>query len=120
MHRASPTTNLPGADHCLLRIVATLDDQIRTQRNDRFERCVFVEYHHGIDHRERREQVSALPLAADGTFRALQPADRCIAVDADHERIPGAAGREEQVDMTGMKEIEHAVGEYDVAANLSP
>ncbi len=69
-----------------------------------------------IDGGERRQDLRALGRGEHRPPRALQPSDRRVVVEPDHERIAERARGGEVADVPGMDQIEAAVREHDASA----
>ena len=109
----APRANLRRPDDGVLGVVPTLHENIGTQTLDELERCILVEEDDAIHHLERGDDIRALRLRANGTRRALQTANRIVAIEADDQRVASPAGAKQNVDVSRMEQIEDAVGEYD-------
>src|SRR6266850_3183845 len=117
-HRDADDATAPRLDQVathdrLAGVVRTLDQDVRLKRGDEAERRVLVEQDHAVDRREGGKQPGPSGFIHDGAIRSLaEPADRGVGVDADHERVALGTGRLQQAHVTGMQQIEHAVGEH--------
>ena len=78
-------------NHGLQRVIATLDQHIRPQHTDQFQRGVLVEQHHRVHRRERCHHPRPLTFAYDRPRGALQPANRSIRIQAQHQLRPKSA-----------------------------
>jgi len=107
----SPALHICRANDRVFRIIAALDDHVGLEMSDEVERRVIGENYDEIHALERRQHVSALGVAAHGARRTLETTHGFIAVDADDERVGGFARGSEDVDMAGMKQVEHAIRE---------
>src|SRR5437867_8135938 len=76
------------------------------------ERGVFLERYDSVDHRECREYIAPLRNRANGACRPLETRHRRVAIHADDERIATSSRTEQHIDMTGMEEVEHTIGEH--------
>jgi hypothetical protein len=119
-HAAAPTLHFARADNRLFRVIAPFDDDVRPEKLDQLEGSVFIEQYDEIDAFHSREDVGPLCFATYGPGGPLEPAHRRIAIDADDERVGGRARRREKVDVSGVQEVEDAVGEGDLAFSVSP
>jgi hypothetical protein len=117
----SPTLHFRRANDGVFRIVAPFDDHVRLEMPDEVERRVLREDYDEIDAFERRQHVCAFGVAAHGARRTLEAAHGLIAVDSDDERVGGVARGGEDVDVPGMKQVEHTVGKrYPTLPSISP
>ena len=88
---------------------------------DQLERRVLVEEHHAVHGGQRGHQACALGLDNDGTVRPFAQTSRGgIAIHPHDQRVAFGARGFEQRDVTGMQQIEHAVGEDDLALCGAP
>ena len=117
----SPALHFRGTNNRVFRIIAALDDHVGLEMPDEAERSVLGEHYDEIHALERRQHVCAFGVAAHGARGALEPAHGLIAVDADDERVGGFARGREEVDVAGMKQVEHTIGErYPTLPSSSP
>lgn len=117
----SPAFHFRRANDRVFRIIAALDDHVRLEVPDEIERRILGENYDEIHALERRQHVRALCVAAHGTRRALEATHGLIAIDADYERVGGFARGGENVNVAGMKQVEHAIGErYPTLPSSSP
>ena len=78
---------------------------------------VFVKDHHCIDGCERFEDLGAFVFRMDRAVgRLVERLDRSIAVDADDQQIAKRARVSKVTDVSGMKDVEHTVGEDNLLA----
>src|SRR6185437_14648454 len=75
---------------------------------------------HEIDGLERREYLGAGLLMLHGPSLALQPLHRGVTVEADDQPVAGAARGRQHLDMTGMQDVETAIGEAYAQALPAP
>lgn len=109
------------ADHCIRGVVATLDDDIGLQSSHDFERCVLAKHDNSVDAFQAGENKRPFRLRSHRALRTLESAHGGIAVHADDEPIPCSTRGHQHVHMTGVQEIEDAIGEDDGArAPLAP
>src|SRR5437868_3073853 len=80
---------------------------------DQIERRILRENYDKIDAFECGKHICALGIGTHGTPRTLEATDRLIAVDTDDQRVGSRARRAQHVDVSGMEQVEHAVGERD-------
>ena len=116
--RAAASTNLGCANHGVWSVVAALYDYVRLKYTHELERCVLLEDGNGIDRFECRQHVCTLSFRSDGSVGTLEALYGSVAIQANDENITARAGTEQNVDVTGVKEIENAVGKNDPPALL--
>lgn len=117
----SPALHFCRANDRVFRIITALDDHVGFEMPDEIERRVIGKNYDEIHALERRQHVSALGVAAHWARGALETAHGFIAVDADDECVRGIACDGEDVDVAGMKQVEHAIGErYPTLSSSSP
>ena len=109
----TPTPHLFRADDRIGRVVPAFHDDVRPKRLHQLERSVFVEHHDEIDRLETGKHVRPVTLCANRAALPLQSFYRAVGVEPNDERIAVGAGNGQQIDMTGMKQIENTVGEND-------
>jgi hypothetical protein len=114
-HTPAARTHYLRANDGLGRVVSAFDDDVGLEREDQFEWRVLVEERDGVHRLERREDVCSLTLGANGPIGTLQPFDGCVTVHADNERFAARASSDENVDVSRMQEVEHAVREDDAS-----
>src|SRR6185295_10254651 len=111
---AAPGLDPVGAHDAVARVIGPLDEHVGGECLDQLEGSILLEQHHAIDGREPREHPGPRRLAADRPPAALaQPPDGSIAVDPHDQDLALAPGGFEQLDVAGMQQVEHAVGEHD-------
>ena len=112
----APTSRsyLARANDGLGRIVAALDDDVGFDPTNQLERRVLVEDGDGIDGLEGGEDVRSFTLRPHGPLGSLETFDRGVAVDADNQRVATRTRAHEDVDVSGMQEIEDTIGEHDL------
>ena len=72
-----------------------------------------MEDNDGIHRLERRKNIAALALRANGPSGSFQATNRIIAVDGDYEEVAPAASANQYIDMPGVQQVEHPIGEHD-------
>jgi hypothetical protein len=102
-----------GPNDRLRRVIAALDDHVRQECGDEFTRRVLLEHDDGVHTLERGQEARALRLGAHGTRRALEAPHGSVAVDADDQGIPFRPRGGQDVDMSGVQQVEDAVREDD-------
>jgi hypothetical protein len=117
---SSPTLYFGGADDRVLRVIPTFDDDVRAKMADEVERRIVGENYDEIDTLERAQHVRPLGVGAHGTCRTLEAADRIIAVDPNDERVRAFTGGGENIDVSGMKQVEHSIREGYPSLPCSP
>src|SRR6266403_1169107 len=110
-HPPAPAFHFLRTDDRIFGIIAAFDDHVGLQMSDKIERRVLGENYNEVHALERSEHVRALRVAAHRPRETLEAAHRLIAVDADDERVGAVARSSEYVDVPGMKQVEHAIGE---------
>ena len=108
---SSPTLYFGGADDRVFRVISAFNDNVGTKVADEIERRIVGEYYDEIDALERTQYVCPLGVGAHGTCRTLQAADRIIAVDSNDKRVRALTSGGENIDVSGMKQVEHAIRE---------
>ena len=101
-------------------VVAALYQYAGLDPRDQLDRRVLLEDDDEIDRLQRRQYFGAGTLVLNRAPLALQPLHRCVAVQSDDQAVAGATGRGQYLDVTGMQDIETAVGESDPQTLLSP
>ena len=120
-HAPTASAHNVRTDHCIRAVVAALDDDIGLQSSHDFERRVLAEHDNSVDAFQAGENERPFRLRSHRTRRTLESAHRGIAVHANDEPVPCPPRGHQHVDMTGVQEIEDAVGEDDGArAPLAP
>jgi hypothetical protein len=114
----APGADIVCTDDRIRRVVAAFHDDVGAQMPHELERCVFVEYGHGINRFEPGENVGAIGFGADRPLGTLQAPNAGIAVEANDECITARPGAAQHIKMARMKEIKDAVRE-DNATRLS-
>ena len=108
---SSPTLYFGGADDRVFRVIPAFDDNVRTKMADKIERRIVRENYDEVDTFERAQEVRALGVGTYRTRRTLEAADRIIAVDPNDERVRAFTSSGQNIDVSGMKQVEHAVRE---------
>ena len=101
-------------------VVASLYQDVRHDVPYEFEWSVFIKKDDRVDRLQRRENIRTFPFIADGPGWSLQSLDGRIGIHTNDERIPERARRDEQVDVTGVQKVEHAVGEHHASGPATP
>ena len=101
------------ADHLVAGVVSALHQYAGLDLRDQFDRRILTEDGDEIDRLQRRQHFGARALVLNRAPLALQPLHRRIAVQSDHQPVAGATRRGQYLDVTGMQNIETAVGETD-------
>ena len=110
---SAPAKNLRSTHDRSLVVVATLDEDVGPKRGDELERRILLELDDGVDHLERRQNIAPFRRRTHRSRRPFEPADRVVAIHPDDEGVPFPARAQQNVDVTWMEQVEHAVGEYD-------
>jgi len=113
-HLPAPRANFFCAHDRLLAIIAAFDQHVGLEsRHDR-EWRILIEDHHGVDGLQRRQNIRAIILGSHRALRSLvEAADRRIAIDADDQGVTESARRREEIDVTGMQQVEYAIRKHD-------
>ncbi len=101
------------SDHLFARVIGALDQHVRPDPLDQIPRRVFLEHHDEIDSFQRSQHFGARLHLLHRTIRALEPRDRSIAVEPEHQPVARSARLRHQLDMPGMQDVETSVGETD-------
>src|SRR6516165_11073197 len=101
-------------------VVSAFHENLRTHVPDQLDRRILLEHDNQIDRLDRGEHLGARMLVLHRPVLALQPRDRCVAVQADHQPVAGRVGFGQELDMAGMQDIEAAVGEADAKSAAVP
>lgn len=112
---ATARAHFVRADHGVGCVVASFDDHVGLKELDEFQRRVLLEQRNCIHRLEGGQHVRALALGAYGAIGAFQAFHGGIAVQADDEHIAPRPRADEYIDVSGMKQIEYAVGEDDTS-----
>src|SRR5687768_14848539 len=116
----TPRFHVVAADDGGGLVVASLHEHIRVEVANELERSVLGKGDHDVNVAQRGEHIGALGFGANGALRTLESPNGCIAIQSDHERITLLARFGEDVDVSGMEQIEHTVRERDTAAEALP
>src|SRR5215207_3735337 len=100
----------------LSEIVAAFDVDVRPDRSDQLCRRVFIEQDRDIDDVQRTDEREPVRFPIDGTGRSLEPPRAGIRVETDYQNIAERTSAAQKLDMTGMKDVKHAVSEDDALA----
>src|SRR5262249_43317873 len=101
------------ADHVLAAVVAAFYHHHRPHPADPAKRGVLVEEDHEVHGLERGRPVGPGFFALNRPAVAFETRRRGIAVEPYDEAVAGGARFGQHPDMTGMQQIEAAVGETD-------
>jgi hypothetical protein len=105
-----------AADDLIAGPVAAFYKHIRKQTGDDFAWGEIIENHDRVDAFQSSENFGTFAFRQDWTPGAFQLADTGVAVEANNEHVPETASLLETADVTGVQQIETAVGEDDLAA----
>ncbi len=118
---SAPFTNFPSADDRLDRVVAALRNNVWLESFYKLEWSVLRKKHDAIDCFESSEHICALGFIANRSIITLETLYRGIGVEAYDERVALCSRRVENIDVTGVNEIEDTISENDATADrLSP
>lgn len=109
--RAAALAHFTGADDRRFRVIAPFDQHVRAQHHDELEWSVLLEDHHRVDRLESRQHVTPFGSGAHRPRGTLEAAHRVVTVDADDQKIALAPRGNEDVDVSGMQQVEHAIRE---------
>jgi hypothetical protein len=112
---SSPPLDFPAADD-VVHPVGALDENIGSDRQNRFQGCVFVERAYIVDHIQSGQDFGTLIFRKYGTVRPFQVLDRGIAVDGNNKGIAEGTSPPQEIEMTGMEHVKTTVGENDFLA----
>ncbi len=99
------------SDYRGLDIVTALHEDVGRQQLDEAQWRVFLERHHRVDHLQSPQHEGAVSRGSNRTCWSLEAPHGVIRVDANDQRITLFARRQEQVDVAGVEQVEHPVGE---------
>jgi alanine-synthesizing transaminase len=119
-HATAPRPYLCRTDNCVGVVVATLHNHVRLQFGDEPEGRGLIEHNDGVDGRQCRENAPSLAFADNGARRALQVANRFVAVNGDDQLVALPPRVFQKRDMSDVKQIEAAVGEDDALTRGTP
>ena len=108
---SSPALYFGGADDRVFRVISAFDDDVGTKVADKIEWRIVGENYDEVDAFERAQDVRALGVGTYWSRWTLEAPYRIIAVDPDNERVRAVARRGQNVDVAGMKQVEHAIRE---------
>jgi len=98
--------------------VGTFDKYIRVNRQDGFQRSVFVKSTNVIHHLESFEDFSPFGLREDWPVGPLQSADRVVAIDRNNQRVAKLACAVEQIQVSGVNDVETTIGKDNTLSCL--
>lgn len=97
----------------LIAVVSTFDVDIGAERANNRAGGVFVEEQGVVDGVERRDEGQAILLAVNGPAWTLQAACTAVTVDGHDEDIAQLSGLAQEMNMSGVQNIEDAIGKDD-------
>jgi hypothetical protein len=112
-HPASPFLDFSSADYRVFGVVSTLNDDVGLEELHQIEWRVLRKDYDKVDSLERGEDIGPLGLTSDRASRPLQAPHRSVAVDPDDERIRRRPRGNQEVDVSGVEQVENSVGESD-------
>src|SRR4051794_7928682 len=86
---------------------------MRPDGADELCRGVLVEQDRVIDDVKGADQGDSVRFPVDGAGRTLEPPRTGIRVETHHQDVAQGAGTAQELDVTGMEDVEHAVGKDD-------
>ena len=116
----APAKHFLRPDDRVDSVVAAFRENIGLESQNELTRSVVGEKDYDVHALQRGENVRAVRFIPDWPRRSLEPSDRVVAVDSNDKRITARTRLGENIDMTWMQEIEHAVGEDNAAAEVLP
>ncbi len=117
---ATPAFDLGSPDDISDLPIASLCNDIGLEISDEGERRLGSEGDHPVDTGEAGDHSHALRERNDGSRFAFECANARIAIECNDEAISELSRFFERMDMTYVKEVKTAIGEYDrLAAGLS-
>ena len=109
----------PNLREVLGQVVAAFDVDVRPDRSDQLRWCVLVEQDRVIDDVQRADERQPVRFSVDGTGRSFESPRAGVGVETDDENVSQSAGPAQKLHVSGMKDVEHAVGEDDALAQKS-
>jgi len=117
---ATPSFDFLAADDVVYP-VGPFYENVRPNIKNGFQGSVFVERADVVHDFQGREKLPTLRLRKDRAIRALQTLNGFISIDGNNQGIAEGTRTGEQVEMSGVEDIEAAVGENDfLAGGLKP
>ena len=114
---AAPGLDPVGADDAVAGVVGAFDQDVGRERLDQLERRVLVEQHDAVHRGEAGEHPGRAACSSATGRPAPLPRRRTDAsvLTPDDQGVALAPGGLEQLDVAGVQQVEHAVGEDDAA-----
>ena len=106
---------LPPHD-LVARPIAAFYENVREQARNHSAWGQCVENDDSINGFQGREDFRALKFRDNWSTLAFQLADARITIEPDDQNITELAGKLQRANMTGMEQVEAAIGKYDAAA----
>jgi len=97
--------------HVIRGVVRALGVDVWTQNVDKFRDIRSVEYGHGVNVRQRCQQLRPLTLWNSRTVRALERARAGIRIHGDNELASKLLGRAQVANMANVQQVKTAVGQ---------
>lgn len=115
--RAAPRFNHVAADNGIQGIIPTLHQHVRPHDADQFEGRVLGKHDDGVDGLEGGQNVRPLSGRPYWAGWTLETADRVIIVDAHEKRNSKRTRGDQHVNVSGVQQVEHTIGEHESSAN---
>jgi len=109
---SSPTFNFFAADD-VVRPIGALDENVRPDLQDGFQRRVFIERADIVHRLQGAQNLTPFVLGKQRPERPFQPLHRVISINRNDESVAQGAGAPQEIEMPGMKNVEATVGEND-------
>ena len=119
-HSAATRLDRVATHDLILRPVGTLDQNVGLTGANDLGRCVLVEDDDGVHALQCRQHFSSFCFRVDRPIRSLVPSHRRIRVQADDKHVAQRAGLLEIAKVTGVEQIEDAIGKNDNGAGGTP
>ena len=116
----APASHFASPDNRIDRIIDAFHNYIRLQRKNELERSVVAEKNNRVNRFKAGEHVRAICFVPNRPRGTLQSSHGVVTVYSDDERIAASARLSENIDVTGMNQIEHAVCEDNLARDVLP
>src|SRR5690606_31074449 len=101
------------ADHLVDAVIAAFDQHVGFDMAQQVFRSAFGEADHPVHSAQSSKYSHATVNAVDRTTRPFQAADGSVVVDVDDQAITLSAGLFQISHVTGVQDVEAAVGEDD-------
>jgi hypothetical protein len=112
--------HLVGTDDGVRRIIAALDDDVGLKDPHELARRVLLEHGDRVHALECRQHVDTLAFRPHRAIGALEPLDGRVVIHSDDEDITARPSPYQHVNVSRVKQIEHAICEHDAACLTRP